>query len=82
MRRCNENILKVLDCAQKLLDIADEGDMYRDDDGCGVLYGIVRDSAYKILKQAEGEKEKHKALGKWDCEVVEKKAPKIVIPIQ
>ncbi len=66
MKQCNKNILKVLDSARKLLFIADEGDISREDDGCGVLYGIVRDSAYKMVKQAEIEIENHKRSGKWD----------------
>jgi hypothetical protein len=68
MRPCNRNILKVLDHVRKLLFIADTGDIQREDDGCGVLYGIVRDSAYKIIKQAETEIENHKRFGKWDKE--------------
>ena len=58
-----------LEYVRQLIVIADKGDMQRDDDGCGVLYGIVRDSAYKIRKQAEKEIERHKLSGKWDTEV-------------
>jgi len=46
--------------------IADEGDNDREDDGCGVLYGVVRDSAYKIRTLAEEEKARHINKGKWD----------------
>jgi hypothetical protein len=81
MRPCNRNIMKVLSCAGKLLLIADEGDLYRDDDGCGVLYGIVRDSAYKIKKQAEMEREKHKKLGKWDGDKNKQKVNDVILPI-
>ena len=66
MKQCNRNILQVLDNVRKLLFIADKGDLQREDDGCGVLYGIVRDSAYKIKIQAEQEIEHHKRVGKWD----------------
>lgn len=65
MKNCNQNILNVLECVSKLLHIADNGDLHREDDGCGVLYGIVRDSSYKIKNKAEKEIEKHKKLGKW-----------------
>jgi len=37
-----------------------------EDDGCRVLYGIVRDCAYKIRAQAECEREAHKIRGIWD----------------
>ena len=66
MRPCNENILKLIDYSRKLLFLADKGDIERQDDGCGVLYGIVRDSAYKIKELAEREKESHVRNGKWD----------------
>jgi hypothetical protein len=58
----------VLDLARQLLFIADKGDMQREDEGCGVLYGIVRDSAYKIRTQAQQEKEAHRQRGMWDGE--------------
>jgi hypothetical protein len=52
-----------------MIRIADRGDAEREDTGCGVLYGILRDSAYKILKLAEEEKQRHLAKGWWqeDC---------------
>ena len=66
MKVSNRNILKVLEHVRKLLFLADKGDMQRKDAGCGVLYGIVRDSAYKMKEQAEKEIESHKKLGRWD----------------
>ncbi|MFW6081752.1 MAG: hypothetical protein ACOC7W_07550 [Desulfosalsimonas sp.] len=42
-----------------MLKLADDGDANRQDVGCGVLYGIVRDSGYKIKKAAEAEKQAH-----------------------
>lgn len=69
MNRSNKNILKVLEYVRKLLFLADKGDLQRKDDGCGVLYGIVRDSAYKMKDQAEKEIDTHKKLGKWEEQV-------------
>ncbi len=68
MKTCNKNLLKVLEYAHKLLKIADKGDNYREDAGCGVLYGIVRDHAYSMKRGAEKEIESHKMQGKWDGE--------------
>ena len=45
-----------------MLRLADEGDAVRDDPGCGVLYGVLRDSAYKLQRLAEAERRAH--LGK------------------
>ncbi len=66
MKPSNKNILKVLDHVRKLLFIADKGDLQREDNGCGVLFGVVRDSAYKMKIEAEREIENHKKIGNWD----------------
>ncbi|MBN1841468.1 MAG: hypothetical protein JW883_04185 [Deltaproteobacteria bacterium] len=65
MRACDESIKKTFKLVKDMLDIADEGDAVREDNGCGVLYGVVRDSAYKIKKLAEAEKEAHIRKGWW-----------------
>lgn len=66
MKKCNKNLLEVLQVTQELLQIADKGDIEREDSGCGVLFGIVRDSAYKIKAMAEMEIQKHKLSGRWN----------------
>lgn len=65
IRACDESIKKTFKLVKDMLDIADEGDAVREDNGCGVLYGVVRDSAYKIKKLAEAEKEAHIRKGWW-----------------
>ncbi len=73
MRPSNENLVKVMDYARKLLFLADRGDIQREDPECGVLYGLLRDSAYRVKKAAEEEIEHHKRMGLWDEETREKK---------
>jgi len=65
MEQCNKGIIKSLDLAKEMLLLSDEGDALREDSGCGVLYGIIRDSAYKIKKLAEAEREAHIIKGWW-----------------
>ena len=65
IRPCDESIKKTFKLVEDMLDIADEGDSVREDNGCGVLYGVVKDSAYKIKKLAEAEKEAHIRKGWW-----------------
>lgn len=48
-----------------MIQLADQGDADREDIGCGILYGILRDSAYKLKRLAEEEKRKHIAKGWW-----------------
>lgn len=65
MKASNENIKTTLQLVNSLLALADKGDLDRDDVGCGILYGIMRDAAYKIRKVAESEEMQHKKMGKW-----------------
>jgi hypothetical protein len=66
MRETNKNIHRVLELSRKLLFCADRGDIQREDDSCGVLYGIVRDCAYKIIDTANKERLRHIEKGIWD----------------
>jgi hypothetical protein len=65
MEKCNSNIDELISLAESLLSLSDRGDIDRNDDSCGVLYGVARDSSYKILELAKAEKSKHIELGKW-----------------
>ncbi|MBN2376575.1 MAG: hypothetical protein JXD22_09245 [Sedimentisphaerales bacterium] len=60
-RKCNRNLRKALILAEEILKLADEGDLVRRDVGCGVLYGTMRDSGYKIRTLAQAELKVHQA---------------------
>jgi hypothetical protein len=68
MKQCNQGITKSLDLAKEMLLLSDEGDALREDSGCGILYGVIRDSAYKILRLAEAEREAHINKGWWETD--------------
>jgi hypothetical protein len=59
VKRCDQNIQKTLELVEKMVELADKGDAEREDTGCGILYGVMLDSAYKIKKLAEKEKLVH-----------------------
>lgn len=65
MKPCDRNIIRTIEISEEMIRIADQGDAQREDTGCGILYGVLRDSAYKILKLAEEEKKRHQAKGWW-----------------
>jgi len=65
LRQCDESIKKTLKLIESMLDLADQRDAVREDSGCGVLYGVLRDSAYKIKQLAESEREAHIKKGWW-----------------
>ena len=65
MRPCNITIKETFELVNNMIDLSDRGDAAREDDGCGILYGVVRDCAYKIRQLAEAEKEAHIKKGWW-----------------
>jgi hypothetical protein len=60
VKACDRNINKAIALANDMIELADRGDAQRDDVGCGILYGVLRDSAFKVKKLAETEKRKHR----------------------
>lgn len=66
MHNCDRHILEALELCRQLIIVADEGERDARDDSCVVLYGVVRDCAYKMRRQAEREREAHVAAGAWD----------------
>jgi len=70
VKPCDKNIKRTLQLTSEMLKIAEIGDAQREDTGCGILYGVLLDSAYKLKKLAEKEKEAHIKKGWWknDCE--------------
>ena len=49
-----------------MIDLACRGDAEREDVGCGILYGVMLDAAYKIRQLAEKEKTAHQNKGLWN----------------
>jgi len=66
VREYNGNILKALEMARELIRLADEGESVAENDSCVLLYGVIRDCAYKIRRQAEKERDAHVAARLWD----------------
>lgn len=65
MKPCDDNIQKTIELARQMLVLADQGDADREDTGCGILYGILRDAGYKLKQLAEAERDKHRRKGGW-----------------
>ncbi len=65
MKACNQAIIETIDLSEIMLALSEKGDAVREDAGCGILYGVLRDSAYKIKKLAETEKQNHMKTGRW-----------------
>jgi len=65
-KKCDKNIASTIKLAKKMIRLAQEGDEQREDPGCGVLYGILLDSGYKILNLSQKEKQNHVDKGWWE----------------
>ena len=62
----NENLRRLKRLTNDMVALADDGDRSRQDASCGILYGILRDTAYRLRKLAEQECDEHKKAGIWD----------------
>ena len=49
--------------AQELITLADEGEASSEDDGCRILYGVMRDCGYQLRRETEREQTAHAARG-------------------
>lgn len=65
MRPCNLHIAKTLQLTEEMICLADQGEADREDNGCGILYGVLRDAAFKLRKLAEAERQNHIRKGWW-----------------
>ena len=68
-KKCDKNIARTIDLAQEMISLAREGYEHQEDAGCGVLYGILLDSGYRILDLAQKEKQAHVQKGWWEDNV-------------
>ncbi len=66
MKAFNENLMSLIGLTREMLALADEGDRDRIDDSCGIIYGILRDSAYRLRKIAKEECQQHVDVGFWE----------------
>ena len=55
----DSNLRKVIRLCNEMLELADQGDECRTDAGCGVVYGTLRDLAYKLRRLAKNELAHH-----------------------
>jgi len=58
-KKCDTNIADTIKLAKQMIQLAQNGDEHREDPGCGILYGILLDSGYRILDLAQREKQNH-----------------------
>lgn len=68
MAKSCKYIRKTLDMVRKMIILADQAEMGCCDYSSTVLFGVVRDSAYKIRARAEEERDRLKMLGDWEAE--------------
>jgi len=71
-KKCDRNIQKTLELAEKMILLAHQGDDAREDTSCGVLYGTLLDAGYKLKRLALREKQAHISKGWWEKPAKEK----------
>ena len=65
-KQCDINVARTIELARQMIELAQIGYEQREDDNCGILYGILLDSGYRILNLAEKEKHAHQRKGWWN----------------
>ncbi len=58
---CNENLNRLLELTETMMELADQGDIDRTDASCGAVFGQLRDSAYKLRALAQAELARHQS---------------------
>ncbi len=58
-RDADQCLEQTLELVERMLRLADAGDAVREDPGCGVLFGVLRDAAYRLKHLAEAERRAH-----------------------
>ena len=66
MKQFNENLLRLIRLTDQMSTLADAGDRDRLDPSCGIIFGILRDSAHKLRKIAQAECQRHREHNTWD----------------
>ncbi len=52
---CMQQVLAALELAEEMIRLTDRVEAVCDDDGCLVIYSVIKDCAYKIKKAAQRE---------------------------
>ncbi len=65
-KKCDKNIARTIELAHQMIALAQTGYEQQEDSACGVLYGILLDSGYRLLDLAQKEKHAHMQKGWWD----------------
>ena len=59
LRADDENLRRVMRLTRVMLSLADDGERDHRDPACAILYGTLRDMAYKLRRAAEEEFARH-----------------------
>jgi len=59
---CEQYVAEIFKLTEQMTVLADEGGAVCDEDKCLLLYGVIRDCAYKIRAQANKALESHQSV--------------------
>ena len=60
MKPCDLHLQESLKLAERLIDLSFQGDQDREDNGCGIIYGMMRDAGFRLKHLVNREIENHR----------------------
>ena len=60
MKPCDRNLQETVELAERLISLSLKGDDEREDNGCGILYGVMRDAGFRLKQLAQREVRNHR----------------------
>ena len=60
MKPCDRNLQETVELAERLISLSFKGDEEREDNGCGILYGVMRDTGFRLKELAQREVRNHR----------------------
>jgi len=60
VKPCDLHLEESLKLAERLIDLSFKGDQDREDNGCGIIYGVMRDAGFRLKHLVSREMETHR----------------------
>jgi hypothetical protein len=60
VKPCDLNLKQSLELAERMISLSFSGDADREDNGCGIIYGVMRDAGFRLKDLVTREIDNHR----------------------